>query len=318
MKYLIIFFFIPFKLFSQDISGIWIGTLYNDTTKQTIQYEVAIKKNKGKFTGYSHTTFLVDKKAVVGVKSIKIDKQNENYFFEDDDLVYDTYPVAPPKGVKQISKLTLSKQGNSFVFKGKFTTTRTRQYGKQVTGVVFLEKKKGKDNSKLIAAMDNLGLSNGFSFVSQIDNLKVTIVNDGEKAKEVKEVREPLPVIKHTDPIAELENRKIETIETVYFTGDSIYLGLYDNGTVDGDSVSLIVNGEVLLMHQLLSTRVISKTIQTPVGLDSINIIMYAENLGTIAPNSGLLVIKDGDSRHDIFFSGDLQKNAAVLLLRQK
>jgi hypothetical protein len=35
---------------------------------------------------------------------------------------------------------------------------------------------------------------------------------------------------------------------------------------------------------------------------------MYAENLGSIAPNTGLLVVKDGSNQYEVRFSGDLQK----------
>ena len=123
--------------------------------------------------------------------------------------------------------------------------------------------------------------------------------------------------------VKELEMRspefKNETIETIYFTTDSLELTLYDNGYVDGDSVSLIVNGKILLEHQRLSTQAIIQNIRTEKGItDSINIIMYAENLGSISPNSGLLVIRDGEKRYEVTFSGDLEKNAAILLKRKK
>jgi hypothetical protein len=62
-KYLVlIIFLLPVQLFAQqatlantDITGLWKGTLYNDTTQQYNQYEVAISKEKGKLTGFSHT-----------------------------------------------------------------------------------------------------------------------------------------------------------------------------------------------------------------------------------------------------------------------
>ena len=144
----------------------------------------------------------------------------------------------------------------------------------------------------------------------------VTKVGQKPSKKDIAQVvtTKPMP-----DVVAELAKRKVETIETVYFTSDSLELNLYDNGFVDGDSVSLIVNGRVLLEHQLLSTKAIEKTIKTPLSLvDSLTLIMYAENLGSIAPNSGLLIIKDGSKRYEISFSGDLQKNAAVVLKRRK
>ena len=114
----------------------------------------------------------------------------------------------------------------------------------------------------------------------------------------------------------EIEKRKIETIQTIYFSSDSITLQLFDNGFVDGDSVSLIVNGKIELEHMRLSTKAITRTIAAK-G-DSLKIIMYAENLGSIAPNTGLLIIYDGKKRHEIRFEGDLENNAAILLKRMR
>ncbi len=51
---------------------------------------------------------------------------------------------------------------------------------------------------------------------------------------------------------------------------------------------------------------------------DSLVLIMYAENLGSIPPNTGLLVVHDGDGIYEIRFSDDLQKNSAIILKRKR
>jgi hypothetical protein len=142
--------------------------------------------------------------------------------------------------------------------------------------------------------------------------------------------------IKPTNPIAEVETkkpiekiepvapritvaRKVETIQTLTFKTDSLVLTLYDNGVVDGDTVSVIMNGRLIMNHIGLSTNAIKKTIYTKdIKEDSIQLIMYAETLGSIAPNTGLLIVYDGNDRYEIRFSGDLQKNAAILFKRKK
>ena len=53
----------------------------------------------------------------------------------------------------------------------------------------------------------------------------------------------------------------------------------YDNGEVDGDTVSIVMNGEVI-MPPLRSENHLY-------GGDSIKIVMYAETLGSLPPNSG-------------------------------
>lgn len=117
----------------------------------------------------------------------------------------------------------------------------------------------------------------------------------------------------------DLSTRKIETIRTVNVVHDSLVLTLYDNGAVDGDTVSVLLNGEVVISKVGLLEKAYNKTIYlTPEMGDSIRIILYAENLGSIPPNTGLLVVRDGDKDYEIRFTGDLQKNSAIILTRKK
>ncbi|MEP6927174.1 MAG: hypothetical protein ABI834_06030, partial [Ginsengibacter sp.] len=100
---------------------------------------------------------------------------------------------------------------------------------------------------------------------------------------------------------------------------DSLLLTLYDNGEIDGDTVSILLNGKVIMPMQGLMSKAINKTIYlTPEMSDSIVLIMYAENLGSIPPNTGLLVVHDGEDIYEIRFSGDLQKNSAIILKRRR
>jgi hypothetical protein len=118
---------------------------------------------------------------------------------------------------------------------------------------------------------------------------------------------------------AEISLREIETIRTVEIIQDSLVFSLYDNGTVDGDTVSVLLNGNVIMPRVGLLEKAFNKTIYlTPEMGDSINIIMYAENLGSIAPNTGLLVVRDGSINYEIRFSGDLKKNSAIILKRKR
>ena len=57
MRFFLIFLLLPLQLFSQELEGVWTGTIYNDTTKKYIPYEIAITESKGKISGYSHTVF---------------------------------------------------------------------------------------------------------------------------------------------------------------------------------------------------------------------------------------------------------------------
>ncbi|MGN6163121.1 MAG: hypothetical protein ACTHOF_01140 [Flavisolibacter sp.] len=118
---------------------------------------------------------------------------------------------------------------------------------------------------------------------------------------------------------AQLAERKTEIIRSVFFSGDSLVLSLYDNGTIDGDTVSVVLNGKVILAKKGLTANAIRTTVYvTPDLGDSLQLVMYAENLGSIPPNTGLLIVQDGNSRNEIRFAGDMQKSSAVILRRRR
>lgn len=117
----------------------------------------------------------------------------------------------------------------------------------------------------------------------------------------------------------EVAQRKSQLNRSIFFKSDSLELVLYDNGEVDGDTVSVLLNGEVVIAKQCLKAVAYKKTILIPRDEnDSTVLVLYAENLGKYPPNTGLLIIRDGDDSHKVYFSADLQTNAAVILRRKK
>ena len=135
-------------------------------------------------------------------------------------------------------------------------------------------------------------------------------------SKPVVPIRKPDPV----DPSAavDVSKRKIENLQGLYFKSDSLQLTLYDNGEVDGDTVSIVMNGRVIMPKVGLSTNAVRKTIYTQEAGDSIQLIMYAETLGSLPPNTGLLIVYDGTDRYEIRFSGDMNKSSAIVFRRKR
>lgn len=149
MKLILLFFLLPLQLLAQDITGVWTGTLYNDTTKQFIKYELAISEYNGKLSGYSHTIFMIDSTENIGVKSIKIKKSEGGFLLEDDKLIYNNYTDPPAKGVKTSSELVLKENDSTLVLSGPWNTNQTKVY-KKLTGNIFLQKKKQVDKTLII------------------------------------------------------------------------------------------------------------------------------------------------------------------------
>jgi hypothetical protein len=470
---------LPCWLYAQDITGLWKGTLYNDSTNTFYKYEIGISKEKEKLTGYSYTLFIVRDTQYYGVKKVKIKVADDGKIIvEDDGLISNNFPIAPGKNVKQLTILTLNAGDSIMTLNGPFSTNRTKEYA-PVTGTVSLQRKNDFWQSALVSQLKEIGREKELSFVKdeevrhretgaanlaakkQADDealtvakqktaamqaaeaekkrlqkkqqaeqerllaentakIKAELVKAEEekkrvakeqerlmaanaakikeeqqkaenerklaakeqekllaenaaklKAEELKAANERKLAIKEQEkllaeksakikaetaraemekkqqeekekaarmaafqaaenekriaeekrkliPAVDVKERKTVLQQTGTFKSDSLMLSLYDNGEVDGDTVSVLMNGELILAKQGLTTTAINKTIYIPAGIDKIELIMYAESLGSIPPNTGLLVIKDGKSIYEIRFSGDLQKNASIVFNRRK
>ena len=62
------------------------------------------------------------------------------------------------------------------------------------------------------------------------------------------------------EPVKEivLEKRNNEVLKQITVDNDSLTVTLYDNGDIDGDSVTLIYNDKIITTHQLLSANPIT------------------------------------------------------------
>lgn len=82
----------------------------------------------------------------------------------------------------------------------------------------------------------------------------------------------------------------------------------------DGDTVSVYVNRELFISKMEIRRKVFSKKIR----LDKISglneIVMYANNLGSIPPNTCILTVDDGIRKQRIAIQSSMEKSAAIYL----
>jgi hypothetical protein len=98
----------------------------------------------------------------------------------------------------------------------------------------------------------------------------------------------------------------------------TIRLDFYDNGVVDGDSITVMVNKKVVLSHQRLSAKPITSYIKIDPHTSVQEVEMVAENLGSIPPNTALLIITTGKKRYQLFLTSTEVKNARVRFVYEK
>jgi len=112
----------------------------------------------------------------------------------------------------------------------------------------------------------------------------------------------------------DFKKRKQIVSKQIEVTSDSIRLSFYDNAEVDGDSISVFLNGKLVVAHQELSERAFNVYVQLDTNLETNEVSMFAENLGKYPPNTALMVISDGDKRYETFLSSDFKGNATIKL----
>jgi len=99
---------------------------------------------------------------------------------------------------------------------------------------------------------------------------------------------------------------------------DSVRIDLFDNGEIDGDSVSLYLNNDLILMH--LSLRAEPRTIWLPLDkrLSVNKLVLFAENLGKLPPNTAVMEVTTKGKIYTIFLSTDYNRNASVEFVLQE
>lgn len=118
--------------------------------------------------------------------------------------------------------------------------------------------------------------------------------------------------------LEQFKQRKQVIGQELLVESDSLRLTFYDNGIVDGDSISVFFNNQPVAIHQLLSERgIVFYTVLDP-DKEFNELSMFAENLGSISPNTALMVITDGVNRYEVFLSSSLTQNSTIRIKRKR
>ena len=126
----------------------------------------------------------------------------------------------------------------------------------------------------------------------------------------------PAESIKPLDIEEKFVARKKVFAAEIPVSGDSIELHFYDNGQVDGDSISLFLNGKLIFEHIRLTDKAYSIKLSVRELNSSNELIMVAENLGSIPPNTSYMVATVGDKIYDARLESTEGSSAVVRLLK--
>lgn len=123
----------------------------------------------------------------------------------------------------------------------------------------------------------------------------------------------PRPPVTKVLPKPEvLKKRDNDLIKTITTSAKDFKIELYDNGEIDGDRISVYHNNELIVSDKKLTDKPISFTIHADENSSVHEFVMVAENLGSIPPNTSLMIITAGGKRYELYVTSTEQKNAVV------
>lgn len=130
-------------------------------------------------------------------------------------------------------------------------------------------------------------------------------------------VRPSERIIKKTEDFKEFtsvpKQKKIIIKEEIVVYSDSVSITLYDGSIIDGDTVNVYFNDQLILDNVLLTDKPLSFYFNlNDVGSSGL-LTFEAVNLGSIPPNTGILIVQDGETRKVLYFASSLELSCSYL-----
>lgn len=111
---------------------------------------------------------------------------------------------------------------------------------------------------------------------------------------------------------AVIKDRENEVIKTLVIHTTEVTLNIYDDGAIDNDTVSVYLDNRPVLLHRMLTDRPLVVTLHLDATNDYHEVVMVADNEGTIPPNTSLMIVKAGDKEYEVRITSTEQKNAVI------
>ena len=140
-----------------------------------------------------------------------------------------------------------------------------------------------------------------------VKRYKEQVENSGKASTTLSE--EKIKDEKKSGPV--FENRITKETKVLQVRSNKIKVDLYDDGDIDNDIVSVFFNKDQVVDKRSLSAKAYTFNLDLLTNKSN-ELVLYADNLGNIPPNTALMVITDGFSRYEVRLSADLKNNASV------
>lgn len=106
-------------------------------------------------------------------------------------------------------------------------------------------------------------------------------------------------------------------LKRIKLTQTTFKVDLYDDGDIDGDIVSVYYNGKPILSNKKLTDKPLSLTLTLDPDKTENELLIYADNEGSIPPNTALMIVTEGNTRNEVRITSDQKKNGVVLFSKK-
>jgi hypothetical protein len=129
--------------------------------------------------------------------------------------------------------------------------------------------------------------------------------------------KEPVAIATHFNNEQKFATRSKIVLQEIPISGDSIELKFYDNAEVDGDSIAIFLNNHLLYEHIRLTDKPYTIRLAVATLQQSNELAMVAENLGSIPPNTSLMVAMVDGKRYETRLESTEQSSAVIRFIRK-
>jgi len=149
------------------------------------------------------------------------------------------------------------------------------------------------------------------------NNIDVPKVKDSltVKAPDIKNQATVKPPVVLADV---LKTRTNELMKSLVVHDPDVTVKLYDNGEIDDDTISVFFDNKLVLSKKKLTASPLTVKLKMDEQDANHELVMVAENLGRIPPNTSLMIVEAGEQRFEVRITSNEQKNAMVRFRYEK
>jgi hypothetical protein len=311
---------------AQQITGAWKGKINNQ------RVELKIIQNGDSLTGTSYYYGLTGNHKRYSIKGY-FDPYNNSVVWWDDELITAKGASADNNSLLSVADFNCPG-GNRMFLDGK--SSKKEEPDNPIGKVNLIKIDNPSFHDEWDFVIDNYPTG---SFI--IDSIsRIARMRNTAPEKTVLKPVAPLPPVAKAQPIAkaapapvlqkQVEPTKPATIEELFarrkktFTteiaiaGDSIQLQFYDNAEVDGDSITLYLNNKMIFTHVRLTANPYVVTLPVNELAATNDLVMVAENLGAIPPNTALMIAMVAGRRYEAFMESTEESSSLIRFTKTK